>query len=768
MEKILYSILLTIACLGAFAKLPQGDYVWNDRKVLGIEQDGGQGLLVPMTLQTIWTPVRGEPYEPLAPTIRQLLPQTPKALHILHGFLHLGSSILVLLIVSLILQSSGAALMGALLFALHPLQVEPVAYIAAGKFILGAFLSLFTLWQYLLYCEHKASQSRSSGKRYAQLASLAFVLALLSTPGTAVTPVLAWVLGRSLPKRSSMVMTRLPVWPVWLWTVLALLPLVWAFAAHRLQPLMMQTDVWKRPFVAGDALAFYLSKLIAPVMIGPDYGRTPAYALQHWWGYFTWLVPLVLFIVLSARREPLRSLFGTAISLFVLALLPYLGLIAIDDHGASLVANSFVYLAMLGPALALSGAVALGRRTWFPLLILFVLVSFAYLSAQNLEHWQTERALWKHAIAVNPKSPVVNQTLGDQYRRAGRWDEAQYHYEQVLAVHQGSADLYFHLGEMERQREHAVTAANYYEKALALDPGLKKVHRRLGQAYLAQADRSRALEQFRKALEFEPEQISSLRYVGRIHVEAKEFNEAVPYLEKVLQLASPEQVVERTEAQTLLGQALFHTQRIEEAQKLLEEALVLDPGHAETHRILAEIYYSRGMLAEARPHLEFTLRTPSDDAELYRRLGESLAAVKQHEKAIVAFERALDLKKDWPLALTQAGTSYFQLRRLKEASTLLRQSLALNPQQAESHYVLGDMARWMGRKAEALAEYHSALRIDPDHTQAHIRLGTWFLQKEQPTDAARHFKAALRSRPQDEKVLSLLQKAEREAGGRAG
>ena len=84
--------------------------------------------------------------------------------------------------------------------------------------------------------------------------------------------------------------------------------------------------LWQRPFIAGDALAFYLAKMLLPWRLGIDYGRSPLFVLDHAWGYLTWLVPVGLGLLLwrLRRRYPMLCL---AAALFVAGLLPTLGLV---------------------------------------------------------------------------------------------------------------------------------------------------------------------------------------------------------------------------------------------------------------------------------------------------------------------------------------------------------------------------------------------------------------------------------------------------------
>ncbi|WP_141734327.1 tetratricopeptide repeat protein [Oligoflexus tunisiensis] len=770
MEKILYAWLLIVASAVSFSSLRQASFVWDDQRALGLVDSTDQPVTrsPAESIRDSWRLKPGEAWQPITGTLWGLVQavepgqeKAPALLHWLSFSLHVLNSILVMLILTVALQSSGAAFVGALLFALHPLQVEPVAYIAATPYVLGAFFALVALWQYLVYGELRTSDSRNHGRRPLQVATISFVLALLTTPATAITPLIAMLLVNVLPKRSSLSASRVPLWPLFLWAVLAIAPVVWAIRADPTQTLAEQTPFWYRPFVAGDALMFYIMKLLAPVMLGPDYGRSPAFVMNHWWGYLTWLLPLIILLFIGYSRGQLQRIFLAGFGIFVAALLPYLGLVLFSKQATSTVADSFSYLAMLGPALAMAGAVALGRRAWLPAVFALAIASFGYLTWRNVQHWQNDKALWEHAIVINPNSPVVHATLGDTYRREGQWEKAKLHYEQVLTVNQIDPDIHFYLGEIEQRHGSAQRAAALFEKTLALNPNFTEAHNRLGLAYYDQGNLDKALLHFQKAVDTAPENSTNLRYLGMLHVRREQYDEAIPYLTKALALADKSRTAERAHSHALMGLALSRTGKGQEAQSHLEAAVKLNPADHTAHRTLGDIYYEQGAYQDARPHYEKAFKANPKDPVLNRNLGNVLAQAKEHDKAILYFSKALEIRPDWPEVLTNLGNSYFHLKRLKDAEATLRRSLALKPKQADPHQVLGDIARWQGKNAEANGEYYLALKINPEHPEANYRLGNWFLKKDRRAEAIHHYKIALRGAPNEGRYISQLRRAER-------
>jgi hypothetical protein len=185
----------------------------------------------------------------------------------------------------------------------------------------------------------------------------------------------------------------------------------WAAVTRLVQPHRFAPDypLWWRPLVAADALAFYLYKLACPVWLAVYYGRTPRYILErHDWGYYTWLVTVGVGSVLY-RLRPGRVVTAGALA-FVLPLVPVLGFVPFDGLFLSTVADRYVYVSMLGPALC---AAWLLDRPWCrdaarrPTVVAGTVVVLAALAAwTHLQtfHWRSTTALMDQAYHVHPEA----------------------------------------------------------------------------------------------------------------------------------------------------------------------------------------------------------------------------------------------------------------------------------------------------------------------------------------------------------------------------
>ncbi len=765
MQKLIFSLALVVIGVVVLGGVRRADFVWNDQQTV-VDKVTAEPAPLLERLRKNWKIGQGETFEPVTASvwaITQAVSKSatvePRTFHMLSLVVHLINAVLAFLILSIVLQGNGAAFMGGLVFALHPVQVEPVAYVSAFAFVLGSFFALLATWQYLVYAQTREVRVKSRPVRHYYVATLSFILALLTCPVTVVTPLVAYLFERLLPKKTSLIATRTPAWPLALWSFLAVPQVLLTIGAQSTDALSAQLPFWIKPIVAVDAVSFYLSKVFVPVLIGPDYGRSPSYLISRWWGFVTWVLPGSLLLLLVYWRSKARHWYMAATMLLIVGLLPTLGLVFFDAQTTSTVANRYAYLAMLGPALAAAYSVSMPKKQWLPVAVVAAIAAFAYLSRVHVNHWTNDAVLWNHAVQVNPSSPVAHETLGNAFRKSGDWEKSRFHYEKVLESNALSPDIHFYLGEIERQHGVAKKAVEFYKRTLELDPGYAPVYGRLGLAYLEEGQHDLALEHFRKAVELSPESEEPLRNLGMLYARKGEYADAVPYLNKALRLGEGETPEVRAKTNALLGLALVKTKQPEVGQTHLETALALDPHLSVAHRTLADIYFNKGEFDKARPHYEAALETITNDFEIYDNLGQVVMQHKDLGKAVIYFNKALELKANAPLTLSNVGIAYFRLRQFREATDAFGKALALKDL-ADPHYYLGDMARWQNKEAEALSEYYRALKIDPQHVDANYRLGNHFMKEEKPTQAIRHYQAALKTAPEDQRLIYSIKKAE--------
>ena len=417
----------------------------------------------------------------------------PRVYHTASLLVHLATTCLAYLLLAMLVGDGWAAAAGALLFAIHPLQVESVAWASAFKDLLG---SCFGLLAVLLLVRGRRA-ARHAGWLFAG-ATLAFILALLSKPNLVVLPLLALVVDAGLLRTPLRTACRLLV--PWL-MLSAALALLTCHVQEAVPYLIL--PVWQRLFVAGDALAFYLGKLAWPVALAADYSRMPAVVLGQWWGYVTWLAPVAVFAVAMLWR--CRSRWALpALFWFALALAPVLGLLPFRYQIYSTVADHYAGLALFGPALALAGLALHARSTVPRFLIVVVLLLLSAQSGLQTITWQSNIVFWQHTIAVNPSSYPAHVNLGTVYDMLHKAPEAAAEYQAAVRLRPDDAAALYKLALVRADLRQYAEARRALEQVVALAPEHMEARQALADVAAVLGDDAAAVAQLRVVLAAEP------------------------------------------------------------------------------------------------------------------------------------------------------------------------------------------------------------------------------------------------------------------------
>ncbi len=178
------------------------------------------------------------------------------------------------------------------------------------------------------------------------------------------------------------------------------------------------TPLWARPFIAADALVFYLRKLVYPLNLAFDYGRMPQVVLQQGITYALWIIPVAMVLPACIWKRHRRWLL-TAMAVFALGMLPVLGLTSFFFQFYSTVADRYVYLSMLAPALLLAYLLGQYSGRISAISCVGLIVLFGTASVRQVGFWKDTPALFEHAIEVNPRSYIAHHNLANYFTRQG-------------------------------------------------------------------------------------------------------------------------------------------------------------------------------------------------------------------------------------------------------------------------------------------------------------------------------------------------------------
>jgi hypothetical protein len=462
-------------------------------------------------LRQIWTSPQayppGVPYYPVTFTVHwieyRLWGANASGYHLASIGLHAVNAVLVWLL----LRGLGVpgALLGALLFAVHPVQVQSVAWLAERKNVLAALFYLLAALAWLRFAR------TGSWPLYA-VALATFSLGLLSKTVVCTLPValLLWIWWRRPSPAKKYVLLVLPLLGL---AILSVVLVVWrentllegrTFASG-LSPL-------ERLLIAGRGLWFYADKLLVPVDLVPIYPHWRADARA----IISYLFPLaaiaVIVVTWLLRRRLGRSPL-VAVLFFAVSLAPTSGLVDFGYLAKSFVGDHYLYIASLAVFVGVTalGAMLAGRwgRYGGPVAAAALVAGLGMLTWRQCGVYRDAETFWSYVVAHNP-SPTALSALGDVCLLKKNLTRAEELLRQAVAQ-RDSARTRFRLGCVLIERQQFTAAAEQFERALSLNRAQDRIRGldaqalyNLGACYQSVGDNVRAVEALRQAVELDP------------------------------------------------------------------------------------------------------------------------------------------------------------------------------------------------------------------------------------------------------------------------
>ncbi|HVW22628.1 MAG TPA: tetratricopeptide repeat protein [Opitutaceae bacterium] len=649
------AVLLLVAAWFVYAPAMHGGWVWDDPQ----EVADNYVLRDPRGLPRIWLAPAGVDYFPLKTTVQwfawRLWGDDPFGYHLLNVALHLAAALLFWRVLRKLNVPTFGAWAGALLFVVHPLAVESVAWISELKNTLSLSLLLAAMLAYLDFDERE-------GRGAYALALGWFLLALLAKSAVVMFPAVillhAWWRRGRIGARDLSVSAPFFVLSLVLGLVTAWFQHTRSIAGAALH----SGGLAARLGAAGLSLWFYLLKSLVPFGLEPIYPRwnlsSPAAGLVAWAALALWL-----FWLATRRRTYARHLlFG--LGFFALNLAPVLGLVPIAYLRISWVADHFAYLSLLGPvglAAAAFGAWHEGSGQGARIASsvgLATLAGVLALAAREYDGiFRDERTFWSYALAHNPQAWMAHNNLGRILYLDGRKEEAAEHFRRAVAGNPDDAQSHFNLGLTLDDAGRADEAIAEFRTALALKPAFPAAQNSLGNALLRRGRRAEAIGLYRAALATDPGFPEAHCNLGIALAEEGRPADAVPEFERAIALRPG-----YFEPHYNLGLALEDLGRGAEAIAQYEQARTLRPDHPGVRYNLANALAAAGRTAEAVAEYRESLRLDPGFADAHNNLGVALASLGRDQEAKAQLEEALRLKPDYPdaranLAKLQGGGS---------------------------------------------------------------------------------------------------------------
>ena len=612
-KKWFIALALIVLTSTAYAGIKDHDFVSYDDHVYVVSNAHVQGGLSWKNIAWAFGSTSAANWHPLTWLSHmldvQLFGLNPAGHHLTSLLIHIANVVLLFWLLHLITGALWQSALVSALFAIHPINVESVAWVAERKNVLSVLFWLLTIWAYAWYARKPA------WGRYL-LVILSFAAAIMCKPMVVTLPFVLllldyWPLGRlkratvaevddkgqhsnararqtdtkrAFPNRTlaQLVIEKVPLW------LLALGSSLITVKAQRSGGAVGSIETYPLPMRVENALVSYVTYLrdaISPFGLAVFYPH-PGQVLPVW--------QLGLCSLVLAGVTALALLLAKRFRYLSVGWLWYLGtlvpVIGIVQVGLQSRADRYAYIPLIGIFIIIVWAVfdwTKSRPLRGRLLAVgsaSVLIVLTVTTRVQSSYWQNSLTLFQHALSVTRNNYVADNDLGELFAQQGRLDEAAKHFASALEINPRFAHARHNMGMMLVQRGKLDEAIDEFSKAVAIDPQFVDAYNKLGAALAGKGRLDEAAANFSKALEVDPAYASAHANLGFLYDQQGKTDEAVASYSNALTFGMDNTMSAQTHFR--LGKLLARTGKRSEAIEHYREALKLKPDFAPAQQAL--------------------------------------------------------------------------------------------------------------------------------------------------------------------------------------
>jgi tetratricopeptide (TPR) repeat protein len=696
--------------------------------------------------------------------------------HLTNLLLHAANSLLLFYVLKRMTRALWRSAAVAALFALHPLHVESVAWIAERKDVLSTLFALLTLWAYASYTEAaKAPAARPARRLFYGLTLVFFALGLMSKPMLVTLP---------------FVLLLLDFWPLERWSLARLKPSALKAKAGKpvalAQPAASRSLRWlaleKAPFLALSAVVSwitfavqkhggamlsvsnwpigsrmqnalvsyvrYIGKMFWPRKLAALYLRTGDWPA---WQVVCATLALLAITALVAAQGRRRPYLAIGWFWYLGTLIPVIGVVQV---GMQTIADRYTYLPLVGLFIILAwGACDLALRWQLPRFIPAGLAAAALaacmaLTARQITYWKNSETLFQRMIAATQNNYMAHYNLGNYYSRHNRAEDAIANFREALREEPNYADAHNNLGGVLLEEKKYDEAISHYTDALALCLDYTQYFNLAN----AQADAAsargdsvlfaQAVQNYQQALKLKPDATDVFNNLGMTLAAAGKTDEAIAQFRAALQLKPDLEA-----ARYNLAFSLASAHRAEESIAQYCQAARLEPTTAQAHHKFATDLLSHGKTDEAVLEFRAALRIKPDFETAQFDLADVLSRAGKLDDAIACYAAAVRLNPNHAESYNGLGVCYAMQGKMDQAAQQFKEVIRLKPDDAGAYGNLGNALAAGNKLDEAMTFYLQALKRNPNDFQTEFNMGLSLARQGKKTEAASHYRAALRINP---------------------
>jgi protein O-mannosyl-transferase len=559
----------------------------------------------------------------------ELFGLNPAGHHFHNLLLHTLSTVLLFLILRQMTGTVWPGAFAAMVFGIHPLRVESVAWAAERKDVLSVLFFMLTVAAYLYYV-------KQGGLRRYCLVILCFALGLMAKPMLVTLPLVLllldiWPLKRTQSSKDKRKLQKQPILPL----VMEKIPLFGLVIASCIITYIVQQSggsvqtlsLYTRITNALVSYIAYLGKFFWPdnlVVLYPF--PVPAYPL---WQPAAALLLLIILSTIAVYHYSRQSFIFTGWFWYMITLIPVIGLIQVGNQS---MADRYTYLPSIGIGILLAWSAAQLSSAWrHQKIITGSLAAMAAIgmlagTRHQLHYWKDDITLFEHTIAVTRYNPAIENNLG--------W-------------------IYWKQGDETRAFEHI-------QKALQMSPDFEDANINMAAVLLKRKEYDKAITHLHKALKADPDNFQANNNLALVLIELKRYPQAIQYLQKAMKYTQ-----DNADVYYNFGIVLGAEKKYDEAVSAYQQAIGLDQNHYQAMNELGAIKYKQGFLDEAVNYFRRSIQQNPNYVEAYSNLGLALQKQKKFKDSLSCYLKALQIEPDYAdswynLALCQHALGHLQ------------------------------------------------------------------------------------------------------------
>jgi tetratricopeptide (TPR) repeat protein len=558
---------------------------------------------------------------------------SPAGFHLTNLFFHIANTLLLFLVLKQMTNAIWQSAFVAALFALHPMHVESVAWVAERKDVLSTFFWLLAMLAYVRYVK------KPGAARYL-LVLLIFALGLMAKPMLVTLPFVLllldyWPLERKISWRLLVSAGRLTAEKI-PFIVLSIALSVIVFLTQQSSRLVTSFAQFPLNCRIGNAFisyARYIEKMIWPNDMAVFYPH-PVENVSVLYAVISaiLLLAVTIFIIRFAK---LHRYLVTGWFWYLGTLIPVIGIVQV---GSQAYADRYTYIPYIGLFIMLAWGLPQilsklpQRKIALGLSMVIVLTALGICAHRQANYWKNSVTLFSHTIEVTQNNWLAHSNLGNAYARLGRGTEAIDAYRQTIKINPDLPTVHYNLGNVYSKLARYPEAINAYKQAIKIKPDLVEAHYNLGNACYALGRCPEAINAFEQAIKLKPDYADAYYNLGLAYAALGRYAEAIEAYNQVIKIKP-----NLAELYTNLGVAYGKLGRLAEAIDAFKQAIRIKPDLAEAHNNLGYAYGKLGRSTEAIDAYKNAVRIKPNYAEAHKNLGVAYLAIGDKNSALAEY-----------------------------------------------------------------------------------------------------------------------------------